>query len=312
MTVDDHDVLVTMGQAMASTNGYVPEQSSDLYITDGTINDWLYGVHRIMNYTFEMYPDTASQGGFYPPDEVIPAETSRNRQAILYILQQADCPYRVIGKEAQYCSTGPTPTPSPTNTPGPTPTPTATSTPGGGPVTIFFDNFESNLGWTVNPGGTDTATLGLWQRGDPATTSSSGTKQQGTTVSGVNDLVTGPLAGSSAGAYDVDGGATTVRSPAITLTGSGSYSLSFSFYMAHLNNSSSADYFRVRIVSGATTTTIFEELGAANDDDAAWAQQNLSLNAFAGQTIQIQFEAADVSTASLVEAAVDDVRVTGQ
>ena len=55
---------------MAATNGYTPEQSSDLYIADGTINDWLWGVHRIANYTFEMYPRTSSPG-FYPPDEVI-------------------------------------------------------------------------------------------------------------------------------------------------------------------------------------------------------------------------------------------------
>jgi hypothetical protein len=104
MTLDDYNTLVTMGQAMAATNGYVPEQASDLYITDGTINDWLYGTHGILNYTFEMYPDTASQGGFYPPDEVIPAETARNRSAILYLLEQADCPYDVIGKGTQYCS----------------------------------------------------------------------------------------------------------------------------------------------------------------------------------------------------------------
>jgi hypothetical protein len=103
MTQDDHNVLIAMGQAMAATNGYTPEQASDLYITDGTINDWLYGVHRILNYTFEMYPRTSSQGGFYPPDEVIPAETSRNRAAVLYLLEQADCPYDVIGKGAQYC-----------------------------------------------------------------------------------------------------------------------------------------------------------------------------------------------------------------
>jgi len=103
MTQDDHDVLVAMGQAMAATNGYTPEQASDLYITDGTINDWLYGVHGVLNYTFEMYPRTSAQGGFYPPDEVIPAETSRNRAAILYLLEQADCPYDVIGKGAVYC-----------------------------------------------------------------------------------------------------------------------------------------------------------------------------------------------------------------
>src|SRR3712207_7814700 len=58
-----------------------------------------------------------------------------------------------------------------------------------GPVTLFSDDFETSKGWTVNAGGTDTATLGAWERGDPAATDSGGAKQLGTTVSGVNDLV---------------------------------------------------------------------------------------------------------------------------
>jgi hypothetical protein len=111
MTQDDRDAMATMGQAMAATNGYTPQQASDLYIADGSIKDWLYGNHRIMPYTFEMYPVTSGQGGFYPGDEIIPAETSRNRAAILYLLDKADCPYKVIGKEGQYCSGAP-----PTNT----------------------------------------------------------------------------------------------------------------------------------------------------------------------------------------------------
>ncbi|HEU4886579.1 MAG TPA: M14 family metallopeptidase, partial [Thermoanaerobaculia bacterium] len=74
MTQDDHDTFVAMGQAMAATNGYTPEQGSDLYISDGTIKDWMYGVHGIFAYTVEMYPVTSGQGGFYPPDEVIPAQ----------------------------------------------------------------------------------------------------------------------------------------------------------------------------------------------------------------------------------------------
>ena len=107
MTQDDHDVFATLGQAMAATNGYTPEQASDLYITDGGINDWLYGAHRIFSFTFEMYPVTSGQGGFYPPDEVIPAQTSRNRAAVLYLLENAACPYAVIGKQVQYCQTAP-------------------------------------------------------------------------------------------------------------------------------------------------------------------------------------------------------------
>ncbi len=109
MTQDDHDVFVAMGQAMAATNGYTPQQWSDLYIGDGTINDWLYGVHRIFSFTFEMYP-VSSTPGFYPPDEVIPAETARNREAVLYLIEKTDCPYAVIGKQTQYCGWPPSPT----------------------------------------------------------------------------------------------------------------------------------------------------------------------------------------------------------
>ena len=103
MTADDHGVFVTMGQEMASMTGYTPQQGSDLYVSDGTIRDWLYGAYGIMSFTFELYPSTSAQGGFYPPADVIPAQTERNRQAILYLLEQADCPYRVIGKQEQYC-----------------------------------------------------------------------------------------------------------------------------------------------------------------------------------------------------------------
>ncbi len=85
------------------------------------------------------------------------------------------------------------------------------------PTTVFFDDFETSQGWTTNANGTDTATTGQWARANPETTTSSGTKQHGTTVSGVNDLVTGPLAGASVGANDIDGGVTSIQSPAITL-----------------------------------------------------------------------------------------------
>jgi hypothetical protein len=107
ITQDDHDTFVTMGQAMAATNGYTPQQLSDLYISDGTITDWMYGANHIFSFTFEMYPVTSGQGGFYPPDEVIPAQTTRNRAAILYLIEHSDCVYAVIGKQGQYCNQPP-------------------------------------------------------------------------------------------------------------------------------------------------------------------------------------------------------------
>lgn len=104
LTQDDRNAHAALGQNMASTNGYTPEQSSDLYIADGTINDWLWGSQKIFTYTFEMYPGpSGSGGGFYPPDEVINRETSRNREAVLRLLEYSDCVYRIINKQAQYC-----------------------------------------------------------------------------------------------------------------------------------------------------------------------------------------------------------------
>jgi hypothetical protein len=174
---------------------------------------------------------------------------------------------------------------------------------------IFTDDFETNKGWTRNPNGTDTATTGLWERANPEGVDYSGWKQLDVTHSGSYDLVTGPLAGSSAGAYDIDGGVTTIRSPNIVLPTGEDLTLSLYYYLAHYTNSGSDDFLRVKVV-GSTTTTVFQELGAADNDDAVWAYFSTSLNSFAGQTVYLLIEAADMGTASLVEAAVDDVLVT--
>ncbi|MEN3332657.1 MAG: hypothetical protein V7641_2022, partial [Blastocatellia bacterium] len=177
---------------------------------------------------------------------------------------------------------------------------------------IFTDDFETNKGWVVNPNGSDTATTGQWERGNPEDTNSGGAKQLGTTTSGVNDLVTGRLAGASAGTNDIDGGVTSIRSPSITLPSTGNLILTFNAYLAHANNASSADFLRVSIVSGATTTTIFQSLGAAANVNGAWALRTVNLNAFAGQSITILIEAADAAGASLVEAGIDDVKIAAQ
>ncbi|GFJ94205.1 hypothetical protein Prum_078470 [Phytohabitans rumicis] len=152
----------------------------------------------------------------------------------------------------------------------------------------------------------------MWERGDPEATTSSGAKQLGTTVSGTNDLVTGRLAGAAAGDHDIDGGTTSVRSPAIALPATGTLNLSLSWYLAHGSNASSADFFRVSIVHNAGTTALFTQAGAASNRNGAWATGSWNVTAYAGQSVRILVEAADASTASLVEAGVDDARITSQ
>jgi len=182
---------------------------------------------------------------------------------------------------------------------------------GGGGTVVFNDDFETARGWTTNPNGTDTATTGQWERGNPDPTTSSGAKQLGTTTSGVNDLVTARLAGASAGVNDVDGGVTSIRSPAITLPSTGTLTLTFNQYLAHGSNATSADFLRVSVV-GTTTSVVFQRVGAAANLNGAWAAASANLTPFAGQTIRLLIEAADAATASLVEAGIDDVRITQQ
>ena len=174
--------------------------------------------------------------------------------------------------------------------------------------TVFSDDFETNQGWIVNPNNTDTATVGLWERAIPQATNSSGPKQLSTTVSGIYDLVTGSIGGSS-NDHDIDGGATSIQSPSISLPAVSideNLEFSFSYYFAHSSDATTADYFRVSVVTGTGTTLVYDDQGSTSNVDGKWTPRTINLDAFAGQTIQLFIEAAG-SGPSLNEAAVDDV-----
>lgn len=89
MTEEEAARFKDIGTRMADTNGYTPEQASDLYVTDGSIDDWMWGKHKILSFTFEMYPSSGGMDGFYPPDEVIEKETTRNDAAVDILLTEA-------------------------------------------------------------------------------------------------------------------------------------------------------------------------------------------------------------------------------
>jgi hypothetical protein len=277
MTKDDQAALAALGRRMASKNGYTPMQSSSLYVTDGDEIDWAYGRHRIFMYTFEMYPShsqVSTISRFYPPDEVISRETERNKDAVLYLMEQAGCRYTIIGKDKIDC----------------------------GP---YFDDFEIWRGWKVDPDGTDAARAGAWQRGDAGATA----YQLGGAVSGRSVLVTGAAAGSSAAANDLDFGPTTIRSPAIKLPDPVG-NLTFRYYFAHASNATSSDLFRAYVeAQDGTRTLVKQEVGGPTTDRPAWAAVSISMTPWAGQTVHIVFVAQDRGTASTVEAAVDDVRI---
>ncbi|HEU0243592.1 MAG TPA: M14 family zinc carboxypeptidase [Candidatus Limnocylindrales bacterium] len=277
MTTQDHDALAAIGRHMAATNGYTPEQASDLYVTSGTTRDYEYGRYRIFSYTFEL------SAVDYPKDTRIATETGRNKEAVLYLAERAWCPLSVLGTAVSNARCG-----------------------------AFDDDLEVARGWTRNPDGTDTAPAGArLARGDPAATSAGGVIiQPGRTSSGRYAYVTGLPAGSTVRSNDLDG-RTTIRSPRIELPSAAGQSLTFRWFLAHGSDSTKADHLRAIVeAADGTQTVAWERTGSASLVSGAWRTATVSLDAWAGQAVRIRFEAADGGASSLVEAGVDDIRVT--
>ncbi len=175
---------------------------------------------------------------------------------------------------------------------------------------VFFDDFETSTGWVRNPDGSDTATMGRWERGNPEQTMYENlTYQLEDASSGSSALATGLLAGSSVGSNDLDGGVTTLRSPLIPLPVEGNITLSFRYYLAHYENAGGDDYLRVKVV-GDETEVVLEERGSTHLDRALWADFSIGIEQFAGQTVYLLIEVADIGDGSLLDAAVDDVLIT--
>jgi hypothetical protein len=255
-------------------------QSSDLYITDGDQIDWMYGAQRIFSFTWELYPpETATVwGDHYPPDEAIATQTARNRSALLYFLTVGSCPHQLVNRTIADC----------------------------GP---FYDDAEIGRGWTIDPDGTDTAPTSVrFSRANPAPTTYAGLRIQPDGVpSGQAAYVTGPLAGATPTTYDLDG-RTTMRSPAIQLPANPG-ELSFRYVFAH-GPGATADWLKVWVEDeSAVRTLVWSKAGAATTRGATWVRAAVPLTDFAGQNIRIVFAAADAGPGSLLEIAIDDIRV---
>jgi hypothetical protein len=278
MTADDHNALVKIGRHMASTNGYRPQQGSDLYVSHGTSRDWLYGTYHLFTYTFELSVVD------YPKDRMIEPETSRNREAVLYLMERAWCPLGVLGATVRAARCG-----------------------------AFDDDLGVARGWTTDPDGSDTAPAsGRLVRGNPqrSATTTGVVLQRDVVPSGSKAFVTGTRAGSSIGEFDLDG-RTTVRSRAVSVPAGAGQQLTFRWLFAHTASASAADHLRAIVEApGGTQTVVWERTGSASLVAGSWRSASISMDAWAGQTIRIRFEAEDGAADSTVEAGIDDVRVT--
>ncbi len=273
MTRLDARTLAAMGRRMASTNGYRPRQSSDMYPTYGDQIDWMYATQRIFSFTFEMYPRTASSRK-HIPDERIARETRRNREAVLYLMEMASCPYRAVDMADSFC----------------------------GPL---YDDLEVSRGWKVNAGGTDTARAGAWVRGTPARSAYQLTRAS----SGQALLVTGRAKGN-----DVDRGRTTVRSRAVRLPEDATATLRLRYWVGMSAAATPDDRFRVRLVDPDDGETLALALAADGDRRShrpRWRSLAYRIpDELRGRRVAIELVAVDAGRDARVEAGVDDVRIT--
>lgn len=102
MTADDRKAFIALAKGMASRNGYRAQQSGDWYIISGDQDDDAYGRQGIFALTIEMTPGKSKR--YYPTLKELNADLKRNKGAILWSLEQADCPYRAAGLASEYCA----------------------------------------------------------------------------------------------------------------------------------------------------------------------------------------------------------------
>jgi len=275
ITLDDRLTMNALVIGMSQINGYGYFQ---YYPTGGASTDWMYATYKIPSLLMEISEYTGEVSRFYPTAEVMASEVAGNRPAILWLIQQAQCPADPAGLGVRTC----------------------------GPR---FDDFERSAGWAVNPYGTDTARSGRFERGNPARVRI-GTRsmQLDDTVSGLHAMVTGALAGRYASSNDLDG-ITTARSPQITLSADPG-DLVFSASFSYGATATSADWFRVWVeAEDGTRTLVHQRLAASRYRYAAYTEVRVSLAPWASQTVRVVIGAGDVGRPSLVEVAVDDVRI---
>jgi len=275
ITLDDRLTMNALVIGISQINGYEYFQYDP---TGGTSTDWMYVTYKIPSLLMEIGEYTGEVSRFYPTAEAMASEVALNRPALLWLIGQAQCPSDAAGLGVRRC----------------------------GPR---FDDFEREAGWVVNPDGTDTATSGRFERGNPARVRI-GTRsmQLDDAVSGFRAMVTGALAGRTANSYDLDG-ITTARSPQITL-GANPGDLVFNASFSYGATATSADWFRVWVeAEDGTRTLVHQRLAASRYRYAAYTEVRVSLARWASQTVRVVIGAGDVGRASLVEVAVDDVRV---
>lgn len=182
--------------------------------------------------------------------------------------------------------------------------------------TNYYYEAEADGPWSL-AASDDNAATGRWVRVDPIGTTYNGQPCQPeddhTADPGTQCFVTGQgVSGGAAGDNDVDGGKTTLTTPLFDITHISAPRLTYwRWYTNNLGNNPNADIWLVQVSSDAGTSWI--DLEHTTSSGNSWQEQSFLLASYIAPTSQVvaRFVASDDANNSLIEAAVDDIEISG-
>ena len=176
-------------------------------------------------------------------------------------------------------------------------------------TTVTDDAFEVASGWTVGATG-DNATTGQWVRVDPVGTAAQ--PEDDRTPTGTQCFITGQgVVGGGVGDQDVDGGSTTLVSPIYNLAGLDEPTLEYWYwYSNNAGSNPNTDSMPVEISNNGGTTWV--PLETISTNNGAWTKRTWRVRDFVTPTsqVRVRFIARDLGAGSIVEAGVDDLKIT--
>ncbi len=176
-----------------------------------------------------------------------------------------------------------------------------------GLVTLYEDRFDENNGWTVGAP-TDDATSGIWEWGDPVGTGAQ-PEEDADPDPGLNCYFTGNGSpGGDIGESDVDGGRTSLTSP--RFDPSGAVRLQIGYTRWFVDETFPDDTLTTYISNDDGESWILLE--AYGTSERVWRRAEIdSVEQLLPLTdaMRLRFVAEDVGSASLVEAAIDKIKL---